>query len=430
MLKIFNRREFIKKTTLMTAGMACGSATLPFAGSGKEVIASEHGITATIPLPVQIVIDDVGWWSGKDGHEQQEPYRTGIDRNHAPADYEAIVQLGRALHIRPQAAMILCEWDKENILKQLPTSTWMGPNWNNSKWIGPWLEEAADIIRSNKEYFEFTIHGIGHEYWEGETFTRAEWADGNGTMRPRDQVEAHLDFFELLMNQHNLGSFPTSFVPTAFLHGFGVTKGHAISMAEILSKRGIKYINTPFEDMYNAQAITHDFLGFDTDVMTVDRGRDLLSWKSIGAIPRGEINGPTCGLHWPNLLHPDTKRNLEIVDGWVRFLRPYDDRLDRMLAPDSEFFHHQLAHNCCTKLSLKNTKVELDFSEVDKLPNRIGENNLIIKLQSAFDLNFIPEKVTIASNVSVQQKGFKIYKIELQRIPEIKKGALKYIRKI
>jgi len=77
-------------------------------------------------MPIQVVIDDVGWWSGKNGSKWQEPYRTGIDRNHTPADYQAIVSLGKALGIRPQAVMVIGEWDRKNILKDVPHSTWMG----------------------------------------------------------------------------------------------------------------------------------------------------------------------------------------------------------------------------------------------------------------------------------------------------------------
>lgn len=89
-------------------------------------MSSRTNDNASIPVPIQVVIDDVGWWSGRDGSQQQEPFRTGIDRNHTIADYEAIVKLGRTLGIRPQAAMVLCEWDRENILRELPESTWMG----------------------------------------------------------------------------------------------------------------------------------------------------------------------------------------------------------------------------------------------------------------------------------------------------------------
>ena len=54
----------------------------------------KYGLSATVPMPIQIVIDDVGWWSGEDGNEIQQPYRTGIEVNHVPADYQAIVDLG------------------------------------------------------------------------------------------------------------------------------------------------------------------------------------------------------------------------------------------------------------------------------------------------------------------------------------------------
>ena len=185
--------------------------------------------------------------------QRQEPYRTGINRNHVPADYQAIADLGQTLGIRPQAAFILCEWDKENILRQLPTSTWMGEKWDNSKWVGPWLEEAAEIIRNNQDYLEITIHGVGHEYWEEGSFTRAEWTDSNGQMRPRDQVELHLDYFGKLMDQHNLGPFPKSFVPAAFRHSFGPSEGREVGLAEILKKWGVNYINTPFSSMYNRE---------------------------------------------------------------------------------------------------------------------------------------------------------------------------------
>ena len=37
---------------------------------------SKNGIVTILPIPIQVVIDDVGWWSGKDGSKQQEPYRT------------------------------------------------------------------------------------------------------------------------------------------------------------------------------------------------------------------------------------------------------------------------------------------------------------------------------------------------------------------
>ena len=65
-------------------------------------------------------------------------------------------------------------------------------------------------------------------------------------MRKKDDVERHLDAFYEIMKQNNLGAMPTTFVPTAFAHGFGITKENKKSMAKILKDRGFTYINTVF----------------------------------------------------------------------------------------------------------------------------------------------------------------------------------------
>jgi hypothetical protein len=100
-------------------------------------------VSAEIPLPIQIVIGDVSWWSDEDGSARHEPYRTGIARPYVPQDYEMIASLGGQLNMQPQAALILFEWDLHNILKRRPSSTWMSRAWDNSHRIGPWYEQAA-----------------------------------------------------------------------------------------------------------------------------------------------------------------------------------------------------------------------------------------------------------------------------------------------
>lgn len=413
MKKKISRRKFIKKTTKITVGLTIGnSASKLLATPDKSVEKKE---IVSIPMPIQVVIDDVGWWSGEDGNKRQEPYRTGINRNHVPADYQAIVDLGKALNIRPQAATILCEWDRENILKNLPTSTWMRENWDNSKWVGPWLDEAADIIRNNKNHYELTLHGVGHEYWNDENFTRAEWADRSGQMRPLDQVELHLDYFAKLMDQNQLGQFPTSFVPTAFLHGFGPTGNHEISMAGVLRKHGISYINTPFYNMYNAEGVQFGLFGVDAGVITVDRGEDLFDWDIFGGNPVGIISGPTCGLHWPNLLHENPERNQEIVDAWVKFLRPYNDKPETILAKDSSYFINQLIHNVKTKIQINETFIGIDFSETDKLKEQHISSQLTIKIVSGKKLTFKSNEIKISDSKMSSQQDRIIHTLELHR---------------
>jgi hypothetical protein len=421
---MIDRREFITDTARMVAGVALGAAGASRVVGEERMAMPRDGVAAGIPMPLQVVIDDVGWWSGEDGSERQEPYRTGIDRRHVPADYRAIVDLGRALGIRPQAATVLCEWDTENLLRALPESTWMGAEWDNSRWVGPWLEEAADVIRQNEAHYELTIHGLGHEHWTNGRYTRAEWADENGRMRPREQVEAHLDAFEAILARHQLGGLPRSFVPTAFRHGFGRTEGRDVSMAELLARRGVTYINTPFGSMANADAVLHGVFGLDSGVMTVDRGDDLLDWDVIGQVPSGALTGPTCGLHWPNLLHPDPERNAEIVAAWVALLAPYDERADTMLAPDSVAFQRQLAHHVCTRVTRSGDAIDLDFRETDTLPTLMGRSSLTLKVRSPSVLGFASDTVGVASSTSRRDGDALVYTVELERRPGVAKARL------
>lgn len=421
-MKATSRRQFIKKSIQSTAlvGAGISHSNSLFAKSNMK-----KSVTATIPKPIQVVIDDVGWWSGKDGSTYQEPYRSGINRDHVPTDYQAIVELGKALEIRPQAAFILGEWDKQNILREVPHCTWMGRQWDNSKWIGPWLEEATAIINDNKEHFEITMHGLGHEWWTNGIFTRAEWADKNRVMRPKDELEKHIEAFAEILKQNHLGALPTSFVPTAFNHGFGVTPGNDISIAELLRRNGFTYINTPFSNMLNKEKVQHEIFGVDSGVITIDRGSDLLDWDVIGVKPEGEITGTTCGMHWPNLLHENPNRNLEIVDEWVQLLSPYHDRADTMLSKNSMAFQQQIAHYQSTNVNMKGQNIELDFSEISHLETILKNNELTLKVASDKELKFSSDNLIINSVSQKKIQNSILYILELDRM-NTKKASINF----
>ena len=352
-------------------------------------------VEVCVPMPLQIVIDDVGWWSGKDGHDAQEPFRTGIDRDHVPEDYEAIARLGRKLGMRPQAAFILGEWDRENILRAIPSSTWMGENWDNSRWIGPWLDNAARIVRDSADCFELTLHGLGHEYWQDGTFTRAEWHDRDGNMRPSDQVLAHLDAYQRIMRQNDLGNFPTSFVPAAFLHCYG--DGNE-GLAAILKNRNITFISTPFSTMHRRAELPTPILGIDQGITTVDRGTlPPIPWDSIAAEPGDDIPGPILGFHWPNILHPDPAQNATVVDRWVEFLTSYGHRFDRLLSPDTAAFQTQLAFHLGVDLELREDELILAFPAFQPIAAAAVNDHFALKMKSPAKLEFASPDATLLS---------------------------------
>ncbi len=345
---------------------------------------------ACVPLGLQVVIDDVGWWCGTDGGARGEPFRTGCARDHVVADYAAIADLGQQLGMRPQAAFILCEWDRTNLLRALPSSTWLGAAWDNHRWQGPWLDAAAALLRDRAAHLELALHGIGHEFWDApRRFTRAEWHDRDGRMRPEPEVRAHLDYFRRLLNQNGLGAFPTAFVPAAFRHSFGS------GLAAVLAEHGIRYASTPYASMHRTREPQDARFGVEAGVLTVDRGRDLVNWNVIGPTPAGEIAGPICGMHWPNLLHPDPARNGEVVARWVALLRPYDTRFDRLLAPDTASGFTQLVYHRWASLGTDAGGLTLDFARVDAAGAAGLRDTFWLKVRAGAAARFRADGLTI-----------------------------------
>ena len=302
--------------------------------------------SVTIPKPIHIVIDDVGWWSGRDGSAQQEPYRTGMQRDHCLADYEAIVYLGESLGMRPQAAMVLCEWDRENILRDLPDSTWMGSAWDNSRHDTDKMDAVAAYLAQHSDAIELTLHGVGHEHWRDAAFSRAEWFDEHGHLQPC--VEQHLSYFARLMQMNKLGAFPRSFVPCAFKYRFAAAEK---GMASLLAARGVRMLSTPFSTMFSNRAPESGCFGFEEGLMVLDRGQDIAPWNAVGYRPQETdcIRHPIVGMHWPNILHADPDRNREVVDAWVDLCKRHAATAEWVLASDTDSF--------CTQLGFAESKI-------------------------------------------------------------------------
>lgn len=427
-----------------------------------------------IPMPLQIVIDDVGWWCGRnDGASADStgPFRTGMGRDHVPEDYQALVSLGKALGMRPQAAMVLCEWDRTNLLRRVPSSTWMGEHWENRSWVGPRLDEAAEILNEGRDHLEVTLHGIGHEYWENGRRSRAEWHDKRGHMRPREAVEAHLDAYFELLEQNGICGNIHSFVPCAFLHALG--DGDE-GFAEILKKRGIRYISTPFVRMRKAKEPEDRWFGIDHGIITVDRGDAGIRWDRVAAEPptseSGEINlplQPILGLHWPNILHPDPARNEEVVEQWISAIASIGELPHRVLSADTPSCWTQLAYHRMTELYAaggQERRAEekpgetgwitlspgqdllLDFSKVDALgsPEELGiEDTFTLRYQvgatgSSGPAALGPEAAgcTILSDTSDQrenrgtnERGVRFRTLVCKRNPEARTATLRLRKK-
>jgi hypothetical protein len=325
-------------------------------------------MSCAIPRPVQLVIDDVGWREGWDLSADGGPYRAGVDRLLGPADYAAVAELGATLGIRPQCAMVVCEWDRQNACADYPTTTFAGRAWDNRERLGPWLDRSIAVIRDQAAHFEFALHGVGHEHWENGDRTRAEWFGGSLHERWSPKVLAsHAECFRRIMRQNGLGGpggavrLPVSFVPCAFRYLWD--EGDPQSTGAFLSAQGVRYASTPFSACTFAHAdLPAPDGGFDHDLFVLDRGNVGIRYDLYDTVPQTPIPNSICGIHWPNLLRPDPAENGESVARWCAYLGSLRADAETMLArtmPEtvSQWFHwrfsslHEDGDGWCLDLS-------------------------------------------------------------------------------
>jgi hypothetical protein len=108
----------------------------------------------------------------------------------------------------------------------------------------------------------------------------------------------------------------------------------------------------------------------------------LFESSASDCYPEGEIAGPICGMHWPNMLGADPGKNEEVVDRWVEFLKPYDDRLDRMLSRNTRECWTQLMYHIHTEITEKHGSLHFDFSRLQDLGSLEIDNTFTVKVRA------------------------------------------------
>jgi hypothetical protein len=337
-------------------------------------------IQITIPMALQLVIEDVGWWERSHPVGPDRPFRSGLKRRHHPADYQALVYLAKQLNMRPLIAFVACEWDRTNILKKVPTATWMGADWDNRHNVGPWLDQAAQTLNDHREHLEIGLHGVGHEYWERGRRSRTEFHNTRGEMRPREHIAAHLNAFGDILEQNGLGPLPKAFVPPGLNHSFG--NGDR-GIHRILNQHGIWFVTTDLAKAKMVRPRQHPLMAWEEGVLIVERGSAPVPWHAIAAEPQFTFDRPVLSLHWANLLHEDIQRNLDVVQRWVDFLKNRLDPMVQMLSPDTATCWSQFVYRSLSRIRQAGNGIAIDIRALHEIPKKILKKQFLIKVAHA-----------------------------------------------
>jgi hypothetical protein len=324
---------------------------------------SWNNITFSLPRPIFLVIEDVGWWEGKDGSANNQPYRTGFSRRHCLDDYRALFRLGKKLNMRLALGMVLGEWDRSNLLKDIVGATWMGTSWDNHINQGKWLDETAQYLCDHLDHLEIALHGLCHEFWQDGLMARSEFHDTDGTMRQDQIVRSHIEAFGTLLKQNNLPVFPRLFIPPALNHSFGNGKQ---SMQALLHEYGIQYVVTDFSRARQYSPPLYKKFTWECEVGLLERGTAPVPWNQPATRPAWDFTNSILPLHWSNLLHPDPSQNDAVIDNWADFLLAAATRPDYILAKDIDTCWRQTVVSQLGILQVHKHEISIDLHMIPK----------------------------------------------------------------
>lgn len=314
-----------------------------------------------IPLPMQIVLDDVGWFCGDDDRRQGGPSRTGSGRFHRPEDYRAIEALGEKLGMRINCAFVLGEWDLENELKDLPHFSPYGDGWDNARFRD--RAEMAEMVGIVNEspHIDMAIHGLYHGYYMDGTDNK-DVSDfyyrvgGALHMIPETEVRQRLDAFRKLTEVHGFRKDINSFVPPSFAYREG-------ELSRILAEYGILYMSTIFETMLSDRK--EEYAVVENGIINCDRFNNAVPWEALAydfsTLPTAS---GVYGIHWPNICGSRPEEYPAVVDRAADFFRRCGAQYGTVLSKDMAFCAAQEIYRRYTKVTCGENAVTLDFSDV------------------------------------------------------------------
>ena len=373
-----------------------------------------------IPVAAQIRLDDVAWHNGFDDRYCSRPSRTGLPRLHHALDYPVIHELGKAFGMQINCAIVLGEWDKDNILRGEKYLTWDPDGWDRASEMDMAYHEKAFEALEGSEYISYTVHGVLHGHYdnglqvtEREFYTRKRdpvtGAYTNElTWFPDSEFRRHLDFFFKLYDSWGFKKPVNSFSCGNGNIGSQFDEGN-IRYAGILKEYGIDIWPNGWVDMVDDTSAVIDGI-----VALSSKGKKI-PWNAYDVDPDylELFNDETArrtdfGIHWPNLLRWNPEKNMEYLPKWVNFFNRQAEVFGTILSKNNVFAASQAVYSRYATLSFVNNKCIIDLSDVDAQKARALKNEFYI----SFKNGVTPKNITGGTICEYEtKKAFKTYKI-------------------
>lgn len=364
-----------------------------------------------IPVAIQICLDDVAWDLGTDMRVSGGQSRTGIPRFHEMEDYEAVEMLGRALNQKILCAMCVMDWDKNNLLRGTKGLIHNPNTWDRAAAIDiPKMERFAQFLHESR-YMEIALHGVSHGAYtdEGKRIHESEFfrhKDIYGLDRslPLEKwdFDRRMELFFKIYNSWDFGKRVRTFVAP------GGTCGTATEdlrpLAGWLRGVGIEYWYDSFSekqsDIFSLEGLPCLHASYKSPKSPK---WDMYDFDPIDLLPpfheEGKAGSAGYGMHWPNILRFNPKKNLDCVSLWIEFFRREAEKFGTMIARDIAFATEQGFYHYFTKTERMADGYRFDLSEAraqmggKKAPLYISvRNGLCPKAENGIALSLYEEK--------------------------------------
>jgi len=368
-----------------------------------------------IPVAFQIRLDDVGWHIGHDERTAGKPSRTGIPRLHHALDYPIIHELGKALNVKINCALVLGEWDKENILRGQNSFTWNPDGWDRASEIDMDYAEKAFECLEGSEYIDYTLHGIMHGHYdkgyqitEREYYTR-KYDTEKGcytkefTWQTDDEIRHHLDYFFKLYNMWGFKKPIYSFACGNGSYGSQYDEGN-IKYAGIFKEYGLDVWKNGWAQMTDG---TSDVINGMVALKSHQKqGKGCIPWNAFDVDPDyldlfndEETTSTDFAAHWPNVLRWNPEKNMEYLPKWVNYFTRQAEVFGTIMAKDVLFAASQAVYNKYADITVEDGKYIIDLSKVDAQNARALKNEFYISFR-----NGVSPKECIGGEIKVYEK--------------------------
>lgn len=290
---------------------------------------------------MQLFLDDIGWMHGWNRMELEEPSRTGLPRKHVLEDYKVINGISKSVNMKICVALALGEWDKDNLLRDVPNSNPLGKAWDSSKYLD--VEKAQSIrdYADEAEYIDFALHGLLHQFWvDGERLCPQEFFYPENhkkhaplCMADETYIRTHLDTFFAIYKSWGFTKPIQNFASPG---GCTVESWKTNAFTRILKDYGIRY--------WCNNSIAECCVG--DGIIKNPKITEIVPWETYDVDPKWlptykpeEVG--IMGGHWPNVLRFQPENNMERVEDWKAFFLRNAETFGVMLSRDISFAHFQ-----------------------------------------------------------------------------------------